>query len=88
MHMRKMSSLRFVATDLRLAHPSTRRVALGRTRQYDLRSLLVGMHGFTSCLAADTCLWTKPCMTLRTLNYGNYGIFLIMGNAGFCPSTV
>ena len=27
-------------------------------------------------------------MTLRTLNYGNYGIFLIMGNAGFCPSTV
>ena len=23
-------------------------------------------------------------MTLRTLNYGNYGIFLIMGNAGFC----
>ena len=32
--------------------------------------------------------WTKSCMTLRTLNYGNYGIFLIMGNAGFCPSTV
>ena len=28
------------------------------------------------------------CMTLRTLNYGNYGIFLIMGNAGFCPSAV
>ena len=27
-------------------------------------------------------------MTLRALNYGNYGIFLIMGNAGFCPSTV
>ena len=27
-------------------------------------------------------------MTLKTLNYGNYGIFLIMGNAGFCPSTV
>ena len=27
-------------------------------------------------------------MTLRTLNYGTYGIFLIMGNAGFCPSTV
>ena len=27
-------------------------------------------------------------MTLRTLNYGKYGIFLIMGNAGFCPSTV
>ena len=27
-------------------------------------------------------------MTLRTLNYGNYGIFLIMGNSGFCPSTV
>ena len=27
-------------------------------------------------------------MTLRTLNYGNYGIFLLMGHAGFCPSTV
>ena len=27
-------------------------------------------------------------MTLRTLNYGNYDIFLIMGNAGFCPSAV
>ena len=27
-------------------------------------------------------------MTLRTLNYGNYGIFLIVGSAGFCPSTV
>ena len=27
-------------------------------------------------------------MTLWTLNYGNYGIFLIMGNAGFCPSTI
>ena len=27
-------------------------------------------------------------MTLRTLNYGNYGIFLIVGNAGFISSTV
>ena len=27
-------------------------------------------------------------MTLRTLNYGNYGIFLIIGNAGFWPSAV
>ena len=27
-------------------------------------------------------------MTLRTLNYGNYGIFPIMGNAGFISSTV
>ena len=27
-------------------------------------------------------------MNLRTLNYGNYGIFLTMGNAGFCPSAV
>ena len=26
--------------------------------------------------------------TLRTLNYGNYGIFLNMGNAGFISSTV
>ena len=30
----------------------------------------------------------KSSMTLRTLNYGNYGIFLLMGHAGFCPSTV
>ena len=28
------------------------------------------------------------CITLRTLNYGNYGIFLIMGNAGFISSGV
>ena len=27
-------------------------------------------------------------MPLRTLNYGNYGIFLVMGNAGFISSTV
>ena len=27
-------------------------------------------------------------VTLRTLNYGNYGLFLIMGNAGFISSTV
>ena len=27
-------------------------------------------------------------MTLRTLNYGKYGIFLIMSNAGFISSTV
>ena len=27
-------------------------------------------------------------MTLRTLKYGNYGIFLIMGSAGYCPSAV
>ena len=25
---------------------------------------------------------------IRTLNYGNYGIFLTMSHAGFCPSTV
>ena len=28
------------------------------------------------------------CITLRILNYGNYGIFLIMGNAGFISSNV
>ena len=27
-------------------------------------------------------------MTLRTLNYGNYGMFLIMGSAGFCSKAV
>ena len=25
----------------------------------------------------------KSCITLRTRSYGNYGIFLVMGNAGF-----
>ena len=37
-------------------------------------------------------LWYIPYYgknaTLRTLNYGNYGIFLLMGNARFCPSAV
>ena len=42
-------------------------------------------HLFGSLHTADG---QKSCMTLRTLNYGNYGIFLIMGNAGFCPSAV
>ena len=32
-------------------------------------------------------LMIKSCITSRTLNYGNYGIFLIMG-AGFISSTV
>ena len=27
-------------------------------------------------------------MTFRTLNYGNYGAFLTMGNVGFISSTV
>ena len=30
----------------------------------------------------------SSCIALRTLNYGNYGIFLIMGDAGFVSSTV
>ena len=30
----------------------------------------------------------KSYIILMTLNYGNYGIFLIMGNAGFVSSTV
>ena len=30
----------------------------------------------------------NPALPLRTLTYGNYGIFLIMGNAGFISSTV
>ena len=32
--------------------------------------------------------WCKTCITLRTLDCGNYVIFLIMGNAGFISSTV
>ena len=31
---------------------------------------------------------TNPALPLRTLNYGNYGTFLIMRNAGFVSSTV
>ena len=30
----------------------------------------------------------KPSNTLRTLNYENHGIFLIMGHAGFISSAV
>ena len=33
-------------------------------------------------------LLLKSCITLRTLNYGDYGIFLDMGNARFISSTV
>ena len=30
----------------------------------------------------------QSCITLRTLNHGTYGRFLVMGNAGFLSSTV
>ena len=30
----------------------------------------------------------NPALPLRTLNNRNYGMFLIMGNAGFISSTV
>ena len=30
----------------------------------------------------------KSCITLRALNYGNHGILLLAGNAGFISSTV
>ena len=45
-------------------------------------------HIGVGVICSSTADGQKSCMTLRTLNYGNYGIFLIMGNAGFCPSTV
>ena len=32
--------------------------------------------------------YTTIPITLRTLNDGNYGIFLVMGDAGFISSTV
>ena len=41
-----------------------------------------------ACINRNTVDGQKSCMTLRTLNYGNYGMLLIMGHAGFCPSTV
>ena len=46
-----------------------------------LRRVHEGLHEL------DTVDDTNPALALRTLNYGNYGIFLIMGNAGFIPST-
>ena len=39
-------------------------------------------------LRDQTLLRLMDKILQRTLNYGNYGIFLIMGHAGFCPSTV
>ena len=33
------------------------------------------------------CWWHKSCITFRTLHYGNYGIFHVMGNAGFISPT-
>ena len=39
-------------------------------------------------LEFDTVDDINPASPLRILNYENYGRFLIMGNAGFRPSTV
>ena len=52
-----------------------------------------GKHGnIVQSFAADDGSYSvdalKSCITLRTLNYGNFGIFLIMGNAGFISSAV
>ena len=33
-------------------------------------------------------IYSKFCITLRALSYGNHGIFLLMGNAGFVSSAV
>ena len=42
-----------------------------------------------SIMVVRLMVQTNPCSTLkRALNYGNYGILLIMGNAGFISSTV
>ena len=38
-------------------------------------------------MKAPTADDKKSCKTLMTLDYGNCGIFLIMGNAGFVSST-
>ena len=42
----------------------------------------------TPCLSFTTVDAQNPAMTLRTLDYGTYGIFLILGHAGFWPSAV
>ena len=38
--------------------------------------------------SASFALRLTTAQTLRTVNYGNYGIFLSMGNAGIISSTV
>ena len=47
--------------------------------------------GLTSSFGAKvktTVADVNPEITLRTLSSGNYGRFLVMGNAGFISSTV
>ena len=59
-----------------------------------LRILGSGVWGSGPCREGqgvsydDTVDDINPAVCLRILNYGNYGIFLIMGKAGFIPSTV
>ena len=57
----------------------------------DLRFRVWGW-GFKVYLRGSGVLWGlkihKIRITLRTLNYGNYGICLTMGNAGCISSTV
>ena len=36
----------------------------------------IGFHAHACCTVDDI---NKSCTTLRTLNYGNYGMFLIYG---------
>ena len=45
------------------------------------------MVSVIGCPTVDIYIYIS-CITLRTLNYGNIGIFLVMGNAGFISSTV
>ena len=53
------------------------------------RSVLLGVSCDADSIAnGGTADGPKSCITLSTLNYGNYGIFLIMGSAGFCASAV
>ena len=47
------------------------------------------MVSVIGCPTVDIYIYIYiSCITLRTLNYGNIGIFLVMGNAGFISSTV
>ena len=56
--------------------------ALQETRQYLTR---FGEARFQGVSGVDMY---SPRECLRTVNYGNYGIFLILGNAGFLSSAV
>ena len=57
-------------------------------RLLGLKTIFHKVLGPFGALGMMIRLMDKILHYLRTLNYGNYGIFLIIGHAGFCPSAV